>query len=107
MRITLRVLTRPMADRLPHIYRTLGMDYAERVLPSIVQVRPPRSVPSSPCQGACWKFHAVLSRKISPQCLVPHVLLPSSRTLFLFSTVHIIPVSFSSACCRALCCRKR
>ncbi|GAQ86104.1 prohibitin or band 7 protein [Klebsormidium nitens] len=37
VRITLRVLTRPMADRLPHIYRTLGMDYAERVLPSIVQ----------------------------------------------------------------------
>lgn len=37
VRITLRVLTRPMADRLPEIYRTLGQDYAERVLPSIVQ----------------------------------------------------------------------
>ncbi|GBG72862.1 hypothetical protein CBR_g12581 [Chara braunii] len=37
VRITLRVLTRPMADQLPHIYRTLGLDYAERVLPSIVQ----------------------------------------------------------------------
>ncbi|XP_024379118.1 prohibitin-1, mitochondrial [Physcomitrium patens] len=37
VRITLRVLTRPMADRLPTIYRTLGQDYAERVLPSIVQ----------------------------------------------------------------------
>eukprot|EP00244_Chara_vulgaris_P002617 TRINITY_DN14668_c1_g1_i1.p1 TRINITY_DN14668_c1_g1~~TRINITY_DN14668_c1_g1_i1.p1 ORF type:complete len:293 (+),score=62.15 TRINITY_DN14668_c1_g1_i1:123-1001(+) len=37
VRITLRVLTRPMADKLPHIYRTLGLDYAERVLPSIVQ----------------------------------------------------------------------
>ena len=37
VRITLRVLTRPMADRLAHIYRTLGQDYAERVLPSIVQ----------------------------------------------------------------------
>ena len=37
VRITLRVLTRPMADRLPVIYRTLGLDYAERVLPSIVQ----------------------------------------------------------------------
>ncbi|XP_024376787.1 prohibitin-1, mitochondrial [Physcomitrium patens] len=37
VRITLRVLTRPMADRLPTIYRTLGQDYAERVLPSVVQ----------------------------------------------------------------------
>jgi len=31
------VLTRPVADRLPAIYRQLGLDYAERVLPSIVQ----------------------------------------------------------------------
>ncbi|KAJ7556773.1 hypothetical protein O6H91_05G097500 [Diphasiastrum complanatum] len=36
VRITLRVLTRPMADHLPTIYRTLGRDYAEKVLPSIV-----------------------------------------------------------------------
>eukprot|EP00245_Coleochaete_scutata_P008760 TRINITY_DN2734_c0_g1_i1.p1 TRINITY_DN2734_c0_g1~~TRINITY_DN2734_c0_g1_i1.p1 ORF type:complete len:295 (+),score=52.05 TRINITY_DN2734_c0_g1_i1:77-961(+) len=37
VRITLRVLTRPVAEHLPTIYRTLGQDYAERVLPSIVQ----------------------------------------------------------------------
>ena len=37
VRITLRVLTRPIPDQLPTIYRTLGQDYAERVLPSIVQ----------------------------------------------------------------------
>ncbi|KAG0575763.1 hypothetical protein M758_5G031100 [Ceratodon purpureus] len=37
VRITLRVLTRPLPDQLPTIYRTLGQDYAERVLPSIVQ----------------------------------------------------------------------
>lgn len=35
--IGLRVLTRPSPDRLPEIYRTLGTDYAERVLPSIIQ----------------------------------------------------------------------
>lgn len=35
--IGLRVLTRPMPERLPEIYRTLGTDYAERVLPSIIQ----------------------------------------------------------------------
>lgn len=36
--IGLRVLTRPMPAQLPEIYRTLGTDYAERVLPSIIQV---------------------------------------------------------------------
>ena len=35
--IGLRVLTRPLPARLPEIYRTLGTDYAERVLPSIIQ----------------------------------------------------------------------
>lgn len=35
--IGLRVLTRPVPARLPLIYRTLGTDYAERVLPSIIQ----------------------------------------------------------------------
>lgn len=34
--IGLRVLTRPMGDRLPEIYRTLGENYNERVLPSII-----------------------------------------------------------------------
>lgn len=36
--ISLRVLTRPIPGKLPSIYRTLGTDYAERVLPSIIQV---------------------------------------------------------------------
>lgn len=35
--IGLRVLTRPVPGRLPEIYRTLGTDYGERVLPSIIQ----------------------------------------------------------------------
>jgi prohibitin 2 len=34
--ITCRVLSRPRVDELPTIYRTLGSDYDERVLPSIV-----------------------------------------------------------------------
>lgn len=34
--ITVRVLARPDVDRLPWIYRTLGLDFDERVLPSIV-----------------------------------------------------------------------
>ena len=34
--ITCRVLSRPAINQLPTIYRELGMDYDERVLPSIV-----------------------------------------------------------------------
>lgn len=34
--ITLRVLSRPDPERLPTIYRTLGTDFDDRVLPSIV-----------------------------------------------------------------------
>lgn len=34
--ITCRVLSRPEVAALPQIYRTLGQDYDERVLPSIV-----------------------------------------------------------------------
>lgn len=33
--IRLRVLFRPMVDRLPQLYRTFGMDYDERILPSV------------------------------------------------------------------------
>lgn len=36
VKISLRVLTRPVADQLPTIYRTLGENYNERVLPSII-----------------------------------------------------------------------
>jgi prohibitin 2 len=35
--ISLRVLTRPRTERLPEIYRALGVDWSERVLPSIIQ----------------------------------------------------------------------
>jgi prohibitin 2 len=34
--ITIRVLSKPNVDSLPTIYRELGSDYDERVLPSIV-----------------------------------------------------------------------
>lgn len=34
--ITCRVLSRPSTEKLPTIYRELGKDYDERVLPSIV-----------------------------------------------------------------------
>jgi prohibitin 2 len=36
VKIGLRVLTRPMPERLPTMYRTLGENFNERVLPSII-----------------------------------------------------------------------
>ncbi|KAL5557146.1 hypothetical protein UlMin_039382 [Ulmus minor] len=36
VKIGLRVLTRPLSNQLPTIYRTLGENYNERVLPSII-----------------------------------------------------------------------
>ncbi|EYU32447.1 hypothetical protein ABFS82_06G161200 [Erythranthe guttata] len=36
VKIGLRVLTRPIPDQLPTVYRTLGENYNERVLPSII-----------------------------------------------------------------------
>lgn len=35
--VSLRVLTKPDARRLQDIYRTLGVDFDQRVLPSIIQ----------------------------------------------------------------------
>lgn len=35
MTITLRILHRPEPTKLPSIYLNIGLDYAERVLPSI------------------------------------------------------------------------
>ena len=36
VKIGLRVLTRPLPDQLPSVYRTLGENFNERVLPSII-----------------------------------------------------------------------
>lgn len=43
--IGLRVLTRPIPSKLPELYRTLGTNYDERVLPSIIQASHPSSSP--------------------------------------------------------------
>ena len=58
--VGLRVLTRPDPERLPEIYRNLGTDYAERVLPSIIQVR-----------GSCRRSDGLLG---------DHTRLPSAYT---------------------------
>jgi hypothetical protein len=35
VQVTMRVLSRPVESKLPEIYRKLGVDFDERVLPSI------------------------------------------------------------------------
>jgi prohibitin 2 len=51
--IGIRVLTRPNPGKLPEIYRTLGLEFAERVLPSIIQVCLQCVVHG--CLGVCYE----------------------------------------------------
>ncbi|CAI0385373.1 unnamed protein product, partial [Linum tenue] len=37
VKVVIRILSRPIAPNLPEIYRTVGHDYDERVMPSVVQ----------------------------------------------------------------------
>jgi len=48
--ITIRVLSKPVTSRLPEIYRTMGVDYDQRVLPSIV---------NEVCKSVVAQFNAV------------------------------------------------
>ena len=53
--ITLRILFRPVPDELPKIYTTLGVDYDERVLPSITNEVLKAVVVSVPFHfNSCW-----------------------------------------------------
>ena len=58
--ITLRLLSRPKLDKLPVIYQQLGLDYDERILPSIAnEVLSNSSVPD--CAEASCVADAVTS----------------------------------------------
>jgi len=48
--ITIRVLSKPITQKLPEIYRTMGIDYDQRVLPSIV---------NEVCKSVVAQFNAV------------------------------------------------
>jgi len=61
--ITLRILFRPVADRLPDIFTNLGTDYDERVLPSIVNEVLKAVVVSMLCQ--CFLFSVRTYKDVS------------------------------------------
>ena len=72
MNIGLRVLTRPIPAKLAEVYRTLGTNYDERVLPSIIQagtvvlagtLQAMWSYNSSSCQLATYQ-HYIASKNI-------------------------------------------
>ena len=57
--ITLRILYRPKAEILPKIFTNLGMDYEERVLPSITNEVLKSVVVSVQC---LWRWSSVRTR---------------------------------------------
>lgn len=72
--IGLRVLTRPIPSKLPELYRTLGTNYDERVLPSIIQVSLELSAFISKSRyvlTACLSWHAYI-----PFCMLSSFIWP-------------------------------
>ncbi|KAL7000662.1 diacylglycerol kinase (ATP) [Sarracenia purpurea var. burkii] len=72
VKIGLRVLSRPMLDELPTIYRTLGENYNEIVLPSIIDETLEEVVPQYNAtelitrrQLVSWQIHDLLTLRAS------------------------------------------
>lgn len=66
--IGIRVLTKPNAYKLPELYRTLGTDFAERVLPSIIQ----ETLKSVVAQYNASQLLTMREVRACSPCVVPH-----------------------------------
>ena len=87
--ITVRVLSRPDVNRLPDIYRTLGVDFDERVLPSIV---------NEVLKSVVAQFNAsqlITQRERVSRLIREQLILRASQFAILLEDVSITHIAFS------------
>ncbi|KAK7048433.1 muts 5 [Favolaschia claudopus] len=87
--ITCRVLSRPSVESLPRIYRELGMDFDERVLPSIV---------NEVLKSVVAQFNAsqlITQREMVSRLVREHLTLRALRFNMILDDVSITHVAFS------------
>ncbi len=94
--ITLRVLSRPQEDKLPYIYTNLGVDYDDRILPSIVNEVLKAVV-------AQYNAEELLSKRAQVSAQIGHTLIARAQQFnLILDDVSITHLTFSREFARAI-----